>query len=978
MSLSNPINNNSETPTVSFNVADPKDYGTSFPFIDIMKSMRPWVGGKHGEWGGYSYTDLKEGGYLDDQGWLAKMPDDMSALRGIFSINSNSSHVDYMTGRYILRYEGEGSIEMSGVDIVAQSPGEIVFDLQSGGNKWFNITATDPNGNGDYIRDISIVKEENVDLFEAGAIFNPDYLQLAGDAKSLRFMGWMGANNSSVSSWEENTPIDNYTWATGSVPIEVIIRLANEAGADPWVTIPHKADDLYVEELATYIRDNLDPRLSVKVEYSNEMWNWSFGQTSWAHAQAQDTWGDGSNLDWQVYRAVQVAKIFEDVFTINANAYANVIDVIGAQTYNAGVANRLLTAPVWQEHDPDGWIDPSTVFEELAITTYFGQDVISSPSLRDEFLQVIKRGDEDPLDWLAKRYDDPSTDPLVRLEDALRQHAEISEKYGLKLTAYEGGQHVLHSAFINGITAEESSLLTKSLNDFVRSDKMGEIYARAWHLWETYGDDAFMQFQDVAPASRFGSWGILEDYGDSTPRSEFLLSQMATAAPWWEGADSNVAYLRGVSNSGSILDDIMVGTDEEDFFAGGDGNDIFVPMAGSDGINGGKDYDTVIFGSVDQIGPLKINRSDDGWNVFAVGIETRLVNIEAVTRNYLESDDLSYINAARSLEGSSAMEKDDLSIGTHGVSVDFEGRGLATFDQIDTGVYVFGIRENSYLGKALGVSPVDSVSGYHVALANALEASSGIIYGASHFFSQNTSASLNTSIEALGEVIGVASEIGTIVLDPAGIRMTDGDDTFIGSESSGLIYSGGGNDFLNSRIGNDSIFGEAGNDSIHAGRGNDVIDGGDGFDKLFGSSGDDVLNGGSKGDLLMGGSGDDTLQGGIGVDKLDGGSGDDWLEGGLYNDILIGGTGNDVMIGGWGSDVFVYRPGDGMDLISDFTDGKDRIDFRSWGFENLIDLRSKFAVANTTNGVEFDFGAGDILLVNGVTLESLSFPDFLF
>lgn len=76
-------------------------------------------------------------------------------------------------------------------------------------------------------------------------------------------------------------------------------------------------------------------------------------------------------------------------------------------------------------------------------------------------------------------------------------------------------------------------------------------------------------------------------------------------------------------------------------------------------------------------------------------------------------------------------------------------------------------------------------------------------------------------------------------------------------------------------------------------------------------------------------------------------------------------------VGGARNDVFVFNRGDELDLVTDFTDGQDRIDLRSWGFVNFLDLQAKASATNTTDGVEFDFGDGNILTVIGATPPTL-------
>jgi Ca2+-binding RTX toxin-like protein len=116
--------------------------------------------------------------------------------------------------------------------------------------------------------------------------------------------------------------------------------------------------------------------------------------------------------------------------------------------------------------------------------------------------------------------------------------------------------------------------------------------------------------------------------------------------------------------------------------------------------------------------------------------------------------------------------------------------------------------------------------------------------------------------------------------------------------------------------GDDTMRGGSSDDNIEGSRGNDVIDGG---------AGDDDIEGGWDNDTLGGGAGDDDMDGGRGDDTLLGGSGEDYLRGGQGDDVLQGGTGHDTMTGGQGDDTFVYRAGDGDDVITDFTPGEDTI-----------------------------------------------------
>ncbi|MEO1146538.1 MAG: S8 family serine peptidase [Cyanobacteria bacterium J06638_22] len=119
--------------------------------------------------------------------------------------------------------------------------------------------------------------------------------------------------------------------------------------------------------------------------------------------------------------------------------------------------------------------------------------------------------------------------------------------------------------------------------------------------------------------------------------------------------------------------------------------------------------------------------------------------------------------------------------------------------------------------------------------------------------------------------------------------------------------------------------------------------GGDGNDRIRGNNADNLLTGGRGNDRLIGSWGRDRLLGGDGNDRLYGGAGRDRLVGNSGNDLLQGGTGDDLLTGGRGRDRFVLNPpGRGVDRVTDFVSGTDKI------------VLSKAAFANLTSGV----GAG--------------------
>ena len=170
-------------------------------------------------------------------------------------------------------------------------------------------------------------------------------------------------------------------------------------------------------------------------------------------------------------------------------------------------------------------------------------------------------------------------------------------------------------------------------------------------------------------------------------------------------------------------------------------------------------------------------------------------------------------------------------------------------------------------------------------------------------------------------------------------------------------------------------FGNNGNNEIAGSRFDDVIRGRGGNDDLEGNGGNDAIYGGSGHDELDGDSGRDSLYGGKGRDELDGGSGNDRLEGGSGNDRLDGGSGADRLWGGAGRDVFEFEVGDGRDIVEDFQDGLDRIDFDDFNFQSAAEVLSY--ADQVGDDVVFDFGTDGRLMLRSIDLSDLGAGDFI-
>jgi hypothetical protein len=368
-----------------------------------------------------------------------------------------------------------------------------------------------------------------------------------------------------------------------------MVRLANRIGADPWFSIPFHADDEFARRLAAYVRDNLDPRLVAHVELSNEVWNWAFEQAHDASRLAETAFPDIEGAGWVNYygkRAAEVMAIWTEVY--GPDNMGRLVRVAGVQNGWTDLTNEILMAPMWKKVDPSGYVPPHSFFDAVAATTYFGASLVADPDRLRSLIKALEDPDVDVHEWLHAELQDDVSDTIEFLEE----QKDLIEPYGLSLVAYEGGQHVHHS-FAVDLPMAEIERLTDVLSGFVRSEQMGILYAELWSRWQRVGDGPFMQFVEVGPASRFGTWGLVQSLGDSNPRSELLEELNARTPAWWEdrGGDH---FRHGRIVEGSATDDTLAGTAAEDFLVGGGGADIIYPGPGDDGVNGGRGEDRVL------------------------------------------------------------------------------------------------------------------------------------------------------------------------------------------------------------------------------------------------------------------------------------------------------------------------------------------------------------------------------------------------
>lgn len=528
-------------PDLAFGLNGVADWSVQQPFLDVMKTARPWVGHLPGQWGGWEHDDLAAGGWLDENGWLRGMPPELTGVSTMI-LTDLPADAGAVAGRYRLTHSGKGDLQVLGrATAVRRTSGGLSFDFTPGeGGVILMIARTDP---ADPVRNISVVREDRVAALAAGELFNPDWLARLRGARLLRFMDWMATNDSTLAHFEDRPKPEDFTWARNGVPMEVMIALANELQADPWFTLPHPADDALARGYAEMVRDGLAPGLTAHVEFSNEIWNRQFAQARWAEEQGQARWGRPDTwVEFAALRAAEVMDIWAQAF---AGQPDRLVRVIGVQTGWLGLEDLILNGP---DLAAEG-IDLSGRFDAYAVAGYFGGNLASESKMplvkawlaesraaaesaagagsgRDAYIArhrldlAVARAAQELRDGSLSGNPEDSLNRL--LGEVLPHHAAAARARGLDLVMYEGGSHVVGQGMLVG-----DAELTDFLIHLNYSPEMGSLYRDLLAGWAGLADAPFNAFVDVSHPSQWGSWGALRHLTDDNPRWQAL----ATGCP---------------------------------------------------------------------------------------------------------------------------------------------------------------------------------------------------------------------------------------------------------------------------------------------------------------------------------------------------------------------------------------------------------------------------------------------------------------
>ena len=387
----------------------------------------------------------------------------------------------------------------------------------------------------------------------------------------------------------------------------------------------------------------------------------------------------------------------------------------------------------------------------------------------------------------------------------------------------------------------------------------------------------------------------------------------------------------GQTQIGAGADDTLVGTNLDDTLSGNGGDDTLVGGAGADALFGGIGFDTVSFatattGVTVDLDNMAANLGDAAGDSFS--------SIEAITGSGM-ADQISGSTGRDTLFGGNGSDVltgrggDDSLIGGFGFDILNGGAGAdELIGGADTDQAAYG----------------NSAQELRIDLAHA---------------QRNTGEATGDSYSSIEDLSGSAHS-----------------DAIYGDNQDNSIWGLGGHDWLVGRGGDDVLNGGDGNDVLDGGAGADALNGGAGIDRVqyFNAKQGvtvDLDNATANTGIATGDSFSsiEDVAGSRFADLISGNAADNRLYGNGGNDRLAGGAGDDQLFGNQGADTFVFARGFDQDVVRDY-DAADLIELDiallggtdQTGAEVINNFGT---LARTT--AQFDFGAGDILSIDGIT-----------
>ncbi|MGE0616742.1 MAG: PA14 domain-containing protein, partial [Bacteriovoracia bacterium] len=418
----------------------------------------------------------------------------------------------YPGGTYVVKYDGAGTLQFGGdATITVQQTGRLELSVTPGNTGIIMRIVASTSGNP--VRNIRIFhKSFEGANGEPNGIFHPALLQKLAPFSTIRMMDWQRTNNSPLVAWGDRRLPEYYTQTDEKgVALEHQIDLANALGKNIWLNIPHKADDGYVQSMATVVKNRLNPALKAYIEYSNEVWNGGFQQHQYAEQQGDSIYGNPTAYNfWKYYalRSVQVLQIFKNVF---GGQSQRIVRVIGSQhDWGGGGMSQQILAHAYSVAQ-----NPADFADALATAPYFGSSYGLSCNPANLNVDTLMAGLQNDIATLQK----PRS----------LANKGFADQYGLDFIAYEAGQHLVRVANCGTANAAIDAFFIAAN----RSPLLKNVYL--YDLQNLEGIyDLVMEYSFIGKYGSWGSWGILENMTQTraqAPKYDAILTYLEGSSP---------------------------------------------------------------------------------------------------------------------------------------------------------------------------------------------------------------------------------------------------------------------------------------------------------------------------------------------------------------------------------------------------------------------------------------------------------------